>query len=33
MNVVKSPDAHSADLNSLSAQQFTLQLQVAAVAA
>ena len=33
MNVVKSPDAHSADLDSLRAQQLTLQLQVAAVAA
>ena len=33
MNVVKSPDAHPADLDSLRAQQLTLQLQVAAVAA
>ncbi len=32
-NVVKSPDAHPADLDSLRAQQLTLQLQVAAVAA
>ena len=33
MNVVKSPDSHSADLDSFRAQQLTLQLQVAAVAA
>ena len=33
MNVVKSPDAHPADLDSLRSQQLTLQLQIAAVAA
>ena len=33
MNVVKSPDAHPADLDSLRAQQLTFQLQIAAVAA
>ncbi len=33
MNVVKSPDTHPADLDSLRAQQLTFQLQIAAVAA
>jgi len=33
MNVVKSPDAHPADLDSLRSQQLTFQLQIAAVAA
>lgn len=33
MNVVKLPDAHPADLNSLRSQQLTFQLQIAAVPA